>query len=449
MKRKIYRVLNFILVLIVVLTFTGCNQPFQKDKRPNFLIIVSDDQRYDTMDYMPQTQSMIFDQGVTFSNGMVTTSLCCPSRSSILTGMYAHNHNVRQNSDKLKIKTFMADLHENGYYTGLVGKYLNSWKGQPLPEYDSWVSYFGGETNYYDARLIVNGKYTRYEKEYVTYVLGDYASDFLIKASQQDKPFVLFYTPNAPHAPTTPAKEDENLLLDLKPYRPASFNEPDTSKKPSWWQTRALLTTDEIAGIDKFRRDQLLTLIALDRAIGKVMTTLKDTGELDNTVVVYLSDNGMFWGEHRMTEVKYSYYEEASRVPFALRYPPLVPKPYTDPHVIGNIDIAPTLYDLAGIPIPKGVDGLSLVKLLKGEGPWREGILLEGWPGRGNYDAVRTETYAYAETEGDVSELYNIQTDPLEINNLVGDPKYQAVVDHHHTLLQQIEEQSPTPTPNP
>lgn len=447
MKKKSSQFLQFMGTVILLLSVSGCYSPLQPDKRPNFLIIVTDDQRYDTMSYMPQTQSLIFDQGVTFSNGFVTTSLCCPSRASILTGMYAHNHHVNTNEEPLRIKTVMAYLHDNGYYTGLVGKYLNSWKGAPLPEYDYWVSYFGGETNYYDARLNVNGKWTRYETDYVTYVLGDYAIDFLKKATQQKHPFVLYYAPNAPHAPTTPAHEDEQLLQNLPPYRPPSFNEADVSGKPAWWQARPLLTPDEIAAVDKFRRDQLLTLIALDRTIGKVMAELKSTGQLDNTVIIFLSDNGMFWGEHRMEETKYSYYEEASHVPFALRYPPLVQKPYTESGVVGNIDIAPTLYDLAGIPTPPGVDGMSLAKLLKHDGNWREGILLEGWPGRGNYTAVRTQNYVYAETEGDIPEFYNLQLDPFEMKNVAAEPQYKDLIAQHQLLLHQLQGSQATPAP--
>lgn len=126
-----------IFALVLVLSLQLCSaMPRFNDQRPNFLIIITDDQRYDTMEYMPNTRQFIFDQGVTFSSGYVTTPFCCPSRSSILTGLYAHNHNVHVNEDKLNLPTMIVDLHENGYYTGIVGKYLNSWKGEPRPEFD-------------------------------------------------------------------------------------------------------------------------------------------------------------------------------------------------------------------------------------------------------------------------------------------------------------------------
>ena len=174
MKRKVISIFQLTVALLMLLSTGGCRFPFVKDERPNFLIIVSDDQRFDTMDYMPNTQQLIFDQGVTYTNGFITTPLCCPSRSSILTGMYAHNHGVLDNNMKLKHTTFMEILHEEGYHTGLVGKYLNSWKGEKRPEYDFWVSYFKGETHYYRPDLNVNGEWFRFEDQYITYILIKY-----------------------------------------------------------------------------------------------------------------------------------------------------------------------------------------------------------------------------------------------------------------------------------
>jgi len=448
MRGKFFSLSQLILISVLLLSIAGCQSSLSTD-RPNFLIIVTDDQRYDTMGYMPNTQKMIFDQGATFTNGYITTPLCCPSRSSILTGMYAHNHGVLENDLKLEHTTFMETMHENGYYTGLVGKYLNSWNGDPRPEYDYWVSYFRGETRYYRPDLNVNGKWIRHEDQYVTYVLGDYAVEFLDKAARQRKPFILFFAPNAPHEPVTPANEDLNLLKDLPPYRPPSFNEADISDKPAWLAERPPLTEEEIAASDEFRRNQLLTLISLDRTIGKIMTELQNSGMLDNTFVLFISDNGKFWGEHRITS-KNGMYDEASRVPFAIRYPPLTATPYIDSdHVVANIDIAPTVLDLANLPIPASMDGLSLVSLLSGNADWREGVLLEGWPPRGVYAAVHTNRYVYAETIGDKSEFYDLQNDPYQLENLIDDPAYQDLIEHHKELLKEINIQKQVPTVTP
>jgi arylsulfatase A-like enzyme len=339
-------------------------------------------------------------------------------------------------------------MHENGYYTGLVGKYLNSWKGEKRPEYDYWVSYSKGETRYYNPRLNVNGEWIRHQDQYVTYALGDYVVDFLKKAARKNKPFILLYTPNAPHQPATPAKEDEGLFPNLPPHRPPSFNEADIADKPAWLARQALLTEEEIKELDTFRRNQILTLVSLDRTIAKMMDELEAQGMLDNTVVLFLSDNGKFWGEHRITS-KNGIYDEASRVPYAIRYPPLIPQPYVDDHIVANIDIAPTALELAGIPIPESMDGMSLVPLLSGQTDWREGILLEGWPGRGIYTAVHTADYVYSETTGDRSEFYDLTADPFQMENLIDDPDCQDLIQQHQDLLHSILEDSGTPTPMP
>jgi N-acetylglucosamine-6-sulfatase len=335
----------------------------------------------------------------------------------------------------LKFETFINALHENGYYTGLVGKYLNSWDGEKRPEFDYWVSYARGETRYNNPRLNVNGTWERLSGQYITYALGSYAQEFITKASKKNQPYVLILAVNAPHQPVTPADEDKNKLQDLPPYRPPSFNVADVTGT-KWMAQRPLLTETDIATIDAFRRNQDLTLLSLDRTIEKVMGTLTETKTLDNTMVFYISDNGMHYGEHRL-DSKNTYFEEAVRVPFAIRYPTLIPKPYTEDRVVANIDIAPTLYELAGLPIPKTVDGLSLTGLFDPKITWREGVILEGWPPRGVYSAVHTERYVYAETVDDTAELYDLQLDPYELKNVAQDPAYQETKDHLKTLLDQ------------
>ncbi len=430
------------LILAGILFSQSCaTLPRINETRPNFLIILTDDQRYDTMSYMPATVATIFDQGVTFTHGYDTTPLCCPARASILTGMYAHNTGVQTNTDRLNKTTFFYDLHQNGYYTGLVGKYLNSWHGETRPEFDFWVSFFRGESAYIDPRLNDNGKWSTH-KGYITDILGDYVIQFLDQAAKQPRPFVLLFAPNAPHQPATPAPMDENKLTDLAPWRPPSFNEADVSQKPQWLQEK-LLTPQDIAKDDEFRRDQLLTLIALDRTNARIFDEMKKNGQLDNTMIIFLSDNALLWGEHRMTS-KNSLYEEAVHVPFAIRYPPLIPKPYVDDRLVANIDIAPTLYQLAGLRIPSNMDGLSMVNLFNG-GPWRNALLLEGWPPRGVYSAIHTERYIYSETTGDKSEFYDLQTNPYELGNQIDDPQYQTIIQQLKDQLHRLEKQKGAP----
>jgi arylsulfatase A-like enzyme len=432
-----------IIFLVGVVILSSCQAlPRLNDERPNFLIIITDDQRYDTMQYMPNTQALIFDQGVTFEKGYVTTPFCCPSRASILTGMYASNHWVHKNEEALKFRTMVEDIHRNGYYTGLVGKYLNSWKGEKRYEYDFWVSFWGGTMkHYYDPDLDVNGTWSKHTG-YATYLFRDYVIQFLEQASNQRKPFLLIYAPNAPHAPFTPAQEDVNTLTDLPPHRPENFNEEDVSDKPLSIANQHLLSEEDIEGLEKTRRRQILTLIALDRTMPDIINKLEEIGELDNTVIIFLSDNGKHWGEHRLTS-KSTAYEESVRVPFALRYPDLVPVPYIDDsHLVANIDIAPTIYELSETRMPNTVDGLSLVGLLNGTTTWRDMLLLEAWPDRGHWSAVHTGNTIYIETEGDLSEFYNLTLDPFQMTNLINDAQYQEIIARLKQYL--TEERIPT-----
>ena len=439
--------LHYVVLIALAMSVLSSCQGFPRinDTRPNFLIIVTDDQRYDTMEYMPNTQELIFNQGVTFSKGYITTPFCCPSRASILTGLYAHNHWVQVNEDPLEFRTVVEDIHRNGYYTGLVGKYLNSWKGDMRPEYDFWVSFWGGTMkNYYDPDLNVNGTWSKHTG-YSTYLFRDFGVQFIEEASKQSKPFFLLYAPNAPHAPFTPAEEDVNLLNDLAPYRPVSFNEEDVSDKPDSISNMAPLSEEDIKSIDNTRRRQLLTLIALDRTIPDLINKLKETGELDNTVIIFISDNGKHWGEHRL-DSKSTAYEESVKVPFAIRYPPLIPNPYVDERIVANIDIAPTIYELSETRLPEIMDGTSLVPLFAGETEWRDHILLEAWPDRGAWSAIHTGDYVYIETQDDMSEFYDLTLDPFEMDNAIADPQYQEKITQLQKYLQ-AEKQPKTSPP--
>ena len=396
---------------------------------PNFLIIVTDDQRYGTVqNYMPETQARIFDEGASFTQAFVTTPLCCPSRASILTGMYAHNHGVHELLDKLNKPTFVNQLDDAGYYTGLVGKYLNSYdyKDPPRPEFDYWVATPGGSSQYYNVNINVNGKLKK-SPFYVTKVIERYALEFLEKASKGDEPFMLYFAPAAPHPPATPAPEDEDLYQDLAPYRPANHNEADVSDKPRWLKARPVLTSLQIRSLDQLRLNQLRSLRSVDRAIAAVLDRLEEEGELDDTVIFFVSDNGHSWGEHRLASKIYAY-DFSSHVPFAVRYPEKFAAGSQIDGLVANIDIAPTLYELAGLSVPDGVNGRSLLQLMDGAADWQDELLIEGWVSRFHYAAVRTERYLYIENDGDAPELYDYEQDPYELDNRAGDPASAAIV---------------------
>lgn len=418
-----------ILFTLIAVVLSGCRGvPRINDQRPNIIIIVTDDQRFDTMEYMPNTQQLIFDEGVTFSKGYITTPFCCPSRSSILTGMYAHNHWVKVNENDLNFTTIFEDIYKNGYFTGLVGKYLNSWKGETRPEFDYFASMWGGTLkSYYDPDLVVNGTWSKHSG-YVTYIFRDYVLEFLDVASNQPRPFILLYAPNAPHAPYTPAEEDKGLYQDLPPFRPPNFDEVDISDKPLSISERPQLSEEDIANIENTRRRQILTLTSLDRTMPDIFNKLKEIGELDNTIIFFISDNGKHWGEHRL-DSKSTAYEESVKVPFAIRYPPLIPTPYVDDHLVANIDIAPTIYDLTGTTPSNKMDGTSLLPLFTNPDSWtRDHILLEAWPDRGAWTAIHTGDSIYVETVDDLSEFYDLTIDPYEMENRINDPAYQDII---------------------
>ncbi|MBI4483669.1 MAG: sulfatase-like hydrolase/transferase [Acidobacteria bacterium] len=208
------------------------------------------------------------------------------------------------------------------------------------------------------------------------------------------------------------------------------------SDKPAWLQAIRPFSRRQIESIDEFRRKQLQTLKPLDEAISDILTLLKEQGRLDQTLVVYISDNGLFWGENRIQQGKNRVYEPSIHVPFALRYPPLVWGPRVEPGLVANIDIAPTLYELSGIPIPPDVDGLSLVRLLAGTGEWRDALVIESWPNP-PYEAIHTGRYVYVETQGDRPELYDLEVDPYQHQNAVDHPDYAMVVEELRDRLEQ------------
>ncbi len=403
--------------------------------RPSFLLIVSDDARYDTVDYMPRTRARIFDEGITFTNAYCTTPLCGPSRATMLTGMYAHNHCVYGNDYPFEQTHCIHHLQSAGYYTGLVGKGLNSWGDAPRPEFDFWAVCKG--PTYFDPEVNFNGTVIQH-RGYATHILRDYGLQFLEGARQRGGPFILLFWPFAPHSPADPAPGDEGLFADLPPYRPPNYNEADVSDKPLWLWTKPILTEEEVETLDTLRRRQLQCLVSLDEAIESLVLALEADGRLDSTLTMYLSDNGLFWGEHRLTGKRYVY-QPSARTPFGLCYPRLVNRPRVETRLVGNLDIAPTIYQLAGLPMPGPMNGRSLVPLMEGRGTWRTDLLVEGWPNVSTpYAAVVEQSYVYVETEGDLPELYVFELDPYELRNQIDNSHYVGVVARLATRLQEL-----------
>ncbi|HEY3188471.1 MAG TPA: sulfatase, partial [Solirubrobacteraceae bacterium] len=377
--------------------------------RANLIIILTDDQRWDTVDLthsrdgvtpvMPAVEAELAASGITFTNAVVTTALCCPSRSSILKGEYAHTTGVESNQQPLGGALNFDDsssvatwLHAAGYRTGLYGKYLNGYNQlwtPPAPPYvppgwDEWHAFRG--TKYYDYALVENG--TGFDHALVSYPSGcatytncpgdqggctsptNYSTDVLFQkalafldSQPSGQPFFLYVAPFAPHGPACPAKQDEGSFAAIAPWRPPNWNEADVSDKPAWVQSLCPMGAPKQANIDKFRRMQLESLQAVDRGVAALMDKLRQVGHDQDTLVLFTGDNGYSWGAH-CHGPKRCPYEECMRVPLIVRYPPLVPQPRVEPRMGLNIDFAFTVAELAGVVPPVQQDGRSLERVL-------------------------------------------------------------------------------------
>jgi len=280
-------------------------------------------------------------------------------------------------------------------------------------------------------------------EDYQTDVLRDRALDFLQDGNGE--PFFLYVGFPAPHTdvkwryPLMPPRH-EDTCQQLPSWRPPSYNEADISDKPEFLQYLKLMNADERAYIDKFRNDQICSLKATDEAIAAIMDEVGP--ELDNTIVIFASDNGFFWGEHRM-QGKFNLYEEAIRIPLAIRYPPLIEQQVRD-ELVSNIDIAPTISEISDSPPNPHmkVDGTSLSELFViGNGYWRDHILIEQIR-FGNQTGVRTFDFKYIESLQDDGaifyELYDLRTDPYELSNVASNPGYLSVKNDLAVLLEEI-----------
>jgi N-acetylglucosamine-6-sulfatase len=373
--------------------------------KSNIVFILTDDQRLDDVQYMKNVQDRIIKNGVTFKNYFDTVALCCPSRSSILRGQYAHNTGVKTNTlpdggfevayeNGMEKSTVATWLHDFGYSTALFGKYLNGYPGPAGPDYippgwDNWaVSVHGNPYSEYNYRLNENGKFVDYgatAQDYGTDVYAGKALKFIADSAKTKKPFFLYLAVYAPHGPATVAPRYQGMFGDVQVPRSPAFNQSDVSKMPQFIQRLPLLSEQEITSADRYRGKRLASLQAVDEAIGKIFKTLEETGELANTYVVFTSDNGFHLGEHRMRRGKQTAYDTDIHLPLYVLGPGVKAGKVVD-ELVGNVDLAPTFAELAGAPAPAFVDGRSLAPFLHGGttkvGDWRQCYLVEHWDGR-------------------------------------------------------------------
>jgi len=431
------------------------------DAQPlNVVFILSDDEREDGTPVMHNVQTLLQQHGVTFTNNHVTTSMCGPSRASILTGMYSHHTGVVENFGDDSYPRFDTAsnlavwLHDAGYDTGLVGKYLNDYTldGHNVvpPGWDDWqVMDSVPEERYYDYTLDENGSLVHYgdaPSDYSTTVLAQKAVDFIDGAK---RPFFLYFAPVAPHLPAIPAPQDAGALKDLPPLSDPAVNETDIADKP-WaaWHDRSM-TERALSYTDQVRERQLETLLAVDRAVGQVVDALRAKGELDRTVIFYTSDNGFLWGEHRLGG-KIWPYEPSTNVPLIVRTPWAIGGTVDDEPVL-NIDFAPTIAQLAGVTPASPVDGASFAPFLEGRTePWRKAYLVEylgkselSQGGPPPFVGVHTSRYLYVEYRNGWRELYDLRRDPWELQNVAFDPAYAKVRASLGTLLDRLDAARP------
>lgn len=455
--------------------------------RPNIIFIMTDDQPANEMscygNQILQTPNMdrIASGGTRFNHCFCTNSLCAPSRATILTGCYSSINGITGNSEskdeieKLNpdLPTFPELLRQEGYYTALIGKYHIA---QDPTGFDEW-RILPGQGVYFDPEFIENGEHTK-TSGYVTDIITDKTLDFL-RRRDRTKPFCLVYQHKAPHRPFTPAPRHAHLWDDMEFPYPSTF-EDDYSTRRIAKLAQDMKFDISLAGdyddlpknlseqekkkwiFQRFVKDHYRSIVGVDENLGRVLDYLDSESIADDTLIIYTTDNGFFLGEHGWYDKRFMY-EPSLRLPLVIRYPRLGAAGQVSSELVQNIDIAPTILDIAGVPVPPYMQGRSLRHILEGQHPqdWRKSIYYayyeDSWrlagfrqedlrdPGFqyftahrvGPHHGVRTDRYKLIEyySEGDYCELFDLETDPDELKNMYGEPGYEEIT---RQLIQEL-----------
>lgn len=490
--------------------------------KPNIVVVMADDMRADDLRFMPSLRRLVTDRGLKFRNSFSPYPLCCPSRASFLSGQYAHNHKVLSNDEPFGFgsfddsRTVATALHDAGYNTGFVGKYLNNYgidrskvTGEPSWQYvpAGWTDWnatlqrprrlydrypSGGSYNYFHTIFNVNGRIDDSHKgEYQTDVLGRFSRELVTRYSRVDKPFFLYLSALAPHYGGPRESDDvdsirrpDGRLFKFKtPARPewvkgrfddqirrspglpanGEPSEDDVSDKPRAFRNPELNQRERQLAI-ALTRQRAESIAVLDTQIKRLVQTLRERGELDQTVFIFTSDNGYFLGEHRFRNGKRKAYEPSIRVPLVIAGPGI-------PHGVRNDpaktpDLTATILDLAGATAPRRADGRSLVPSFAADRGWTVPVVTEGIVGRSEQQrqgrdetvgftdprttiGIRTARYKLIRDASGTVELYDLDADPNELNSVAANPVYRAVQQELTRLWRKYKDCAGTPCSEP
>lgn len=461
MMRRVF-FLSLLLIFPTAATSRLSAQPKNRASnaaRPNIVFIMVDDLRWDELGIAghPFIKTPHIDrigkEGAMFRNAFMTTPLCSPSRAGFLTGQYAHTNGITDNVDRSaashRLVTFPQLLHNSGYATAFIGKWHMGNDDSPRPGFDRWVS-FKGQGTYLTPDINEDGKAIK-PTGYITDILSGYAVEFIRR--RHDKPFLVYLAHKAIHPEVTQNNDGSVNLADSERFIPAEhhrnlFADKTIPRRPNYSRAptdkpalqRKIGDLPPLGAATATRDESILgrqrTLAAIEDGVGEILKALKETGQLDNTVIVFTSDNGYFYGEHGLSVERRLAYEESIRLPLLVRYPNAIKPGTVRDEFALNIDLAPTLLELAGVEAPRAMQGRSLVPLLKGAKPaWRNSFLIEYYSDKVfprmlqmSYKAVRNQRWKYIhylELDG-MDELYDLKADPYEMKNLVKEPEATA-----------------------
>jgi len=472
--------LKFGLCFLLLFVLMACNgskktkedKEDKETKQPNFLFVLVDDQPFDALEdsgrypflKTPNMQRLI-KEGAKFENYYVTQSICSPSRASFLTGTYPHIHGVNQNNkhvdpDWESFQPYNSHLQDAGYQTAHVGKiHMAHYRNEKhiRPGFDYWFSFIG-QGEYFDPMVNDNGR--EYQEDgYITDILTEKAISWLKEEREPGQPFSLNLWHKAVHEDHSPAPRHDKIFKDDSlPTPPYDQHLENFAGKPEWQRLKAwdhrwkeYEPSDTIAPkpwpIKGYKFKKLLeSLLAVDESLGRVLATLEEMGELDNTVIIYSSDNGYFMGEHGYWDKRIAY-ENSMKIPMLMRYPEKIKSGTKIEQQALNIDLAPTILELAGVETPDYMQGESMVNLFEGKDEnWRDAFMFEyyvddAYPYAGpNMLAVKTDRYKLVDAflDDDIDELYDLKNDPGEMNNLINNPKYASIEEELRNKLDSL-----------